>query len=633
MEVYEQEFDEFDAFFDSTVIDAPPSPAPQTIKNDPIVIVKKEKAVQNARQKDTTSSFMMEDRSAEEAAWAAQKSRSKKAVLEVEERTSGIPRRKDLPAEPPKLQKLPSNRSLHSNPVPPTPPPPKKRPKKPVNPGLAMLATMDELARLTQLVDTQKLKNSELERENKTLKIVNRRQELAIQKMDKDNADMPRIVQQLSEELRGLRIAHSHCSAKIANADRSSQMHIEENLRLHDQLQKLTAQLRAKHPLEETEHYHKVHEHDRKEEERHKRKTSELYQRPQPEPRQKKPSVPKQKIPKRQEPVHHEVENHVHEESTIVPKDDEDPVPSPIEFETKPPTRATREIPSFRKKPQEDPLPDISNPKPVDGSAKPNFKPSFLPRRGKDAEPSSFKPSISVKEEEDVPTVKELEKIEADGRYSWDEPKTTELDSYIPASENKPVTIKRDAAVDKPSQKPVNDKPIWMSGGGNSGSTEMVSESRPPMKPSGLRSSTEPTMQFTGPGSSTETPMQPSSFRSTIATEPPAQPSGFRSSTDPPSFRSTITSDPSSQPLIASEPKKPLWMSNPADTHPTSNPVLNSSQDTSPSQRRESQPLWLQEKPSTQAPKERPSFLDPPTQTARPVSGGIESDIEEEYIT
>ncbi|KAJ3217961.1 hypothetical protein HDU67_006989 [Dinochytrium kinnereticum] len=152
-------------------------------------------------------------------------------------------------SEDTRLRKIPSKGNMFEKPPTASPlaPLPKKKPKKPVSSGAALMANFEELTRVMQQLDGLKIKLLEAEKEIKTLKIVNRRQELAIQKMDKDHADMPRVMQQLTDELRGLRAAHNVCNSKIASAEKSSQAHIDENLKLHEQIHRLNSLLKAKH--------------------------------------------------------------------------------------------------------------------------------------------------------------------------------------------------------------------------------------------------------------------------------------------------------------------------------------------------------------------------------------------------
>ncbi|KAJ3196695.1 hypothetical protein HK101_008034 [Irineochytrium annulatum] len=139
--------------------------------------------------------------------------------------------------------------------------PPKKErsfglPQKKNGPG-QNLPYMDEIARLLSLNDTLRIKIGALEGEVKDYRIVNRRQELAIQKMDKQQDDMPQVLHGLASELKGLRSIHAGCNARIANAEKSSQAHIDENIKLQNQVMKLNKILQARH-LDDNEKQKKI---------------------------------------------------------------------------------------------------------------------------------------------------------------------------------------------------------------------------------------------------------------------------------------------------------------------------------------------------------------------------------------
>jgi hypothetical protein len=61
---------------------------------------------------------------------------------------------------------------------------------------------VDEIIRLTKLIDDQKDQLRKYSDEVKTLKIVNARQDKAISKMDKDHLNIPKILHTLNEEVR-----------------------------------------------------------------------------------------------------------------------------------------------------------------------------------------------------------------------------------------------------------------------------------------------------------------------------------------------------------------------------------------------------------------------------------------------
>ncbi|KAJ3286086.1 Lebercilin [Borealophlyctis nickersoniae] len=104
----------------------------------------------------------------------------------------------------------------------------------------------EEMDRLIHIIDEQKLKIQELMEERKTLKIITQRQEKAIQRMDKDQGDLPRMVRTLTEEVRGLKIERERTRDRLAAAERSSQTQLDENIRLQTLVNQMSATLRHK---------------------------------------------------------------------------------------------------------------------------------------------------------------------------------------------------------------------------------------------------------------------------------------------------------------------------------------------------------------------------------------------------
>ncbi|KAJ3405075.1 hypothetical protein HDV05_006772 [Chytridiales sp. JEL 0842] len=161
----------------------------------------------------------------------------------------------DPPKAKPALSKQNSQASFHSHSN--GSAKPKQQQRKPPRPkpmpvAVAMAANFEEVARLTSVVDSLKAKLREYEEERKTMKIVNKRQDLALQKMDKEQTSLPLLVQSLNNELKVVKSAHAGCAAKIAIAEKSSAEHIEETLRLQKEVSKLTQQLKSRH-LDEME--------------------------------------------------------------------------------------------------------------------------------------------------------------------------------------------------------------------------------------------------------------------------------------------------------------------------------------------------------------------------------------------
>ncbi|KAJ3028808.1 UNVERIFIED_CONTAM: hypothetical protein HDU68_000849 [Siphonaria sp. JEL0065] len=98
---------------------------------------------------------------------------------------------------------------------------------------------VDQVSKLAAVIDELKLKLRERDEEIKTLKIVNRRQDIAIHRTDKNQQDLPKLLQHQSEELRALKHTHSTCALRISNAEKSSQEYIEETIQLREKLAKM----------------------------------------------------------------------------------------------------------------------------------------------------------------------------------------------------------------------------------------------------------------------------------------------------------------------------------------------------------------------------------------------------------
>jgi hypothetical protein len=73
--------------------------------------------------------------------------------------------------------------------------------------AIALAANFEEMAKLTSVIDSLKAKVKEYEDERKTMKIINKRQDMALQKMDKEQVELPRIVQRLNDELKVIKVS------------------------------------------------------------------------------------------------------------------------------------------------------------------------------------------------------------------------------------------------------------------------------------------------------------------------------------------------------------------------------------------------------------------------------------------
>ncbi|KAI8613161.1 hypothetical protein BC830DRAFT_1170488 [Chytriomyces sp. MP71] len=122
---------------------------------------------------------------------------------------------------------------------------PQPRPM-PTSSSIAIRPDVDQKLRLATIIDELKLKLRDRDEEVKTLKIINRRQDIAIRHTDKSVNDLPRLYQQQTDELRALKHFHASCAGKVANAEKSSQEHIEEAVQLREKISKLNAAMRVK---------------------------------------------------------------------------------------------------------------------------------------------------------------------------------------------------------------------------------------------------------------------------------------------------------------------------------------------------------------------------------------------------
>ncbi|KAJ3207474.1 hypothetical protein HDU82_003696 [Entophlyctis luteolus] len=112
--------------------------------------------------------------------------------------------------------------------------------------SLGSLSNIDQLAKLQTQVDSLKSLLKEKEEEIKTLKIVRPMQDIAIRNNDKTQVEIPRQYQYQTEELRVLKQTHSHCLQKISSAEKSSQEHIEETIRLKDTIAKMSVLIKSR---------------------------------------------------------------------------------------------------------------------------------------------------------------------------------------------------------------------------------------------------------------------------------------------------------------------------------------------------------------------------------------------------
>ncbi|OAJ39625.1 hypothetical protein BDEG_23457 [Batrachochytrium dendrobatidis JEL423] len=103
--------------------------------------------------------------------------------------------------------------------------------------------SLSEMTRLMQIIDEQKVFISQLRAEQRTLNIVNLRQEKAIQKSDRDRGDMPRVIHAMNEELRVAKIEKSRHMDKISHLQKKTQHQAQEIHRLQNKCNVLHDQI------------------------------------------------------------------------------------------------------------------------------------------------------------------------------------------------------------------------------------------------------------------------------------------------------------------------------------------------------------------------------------------------------
>ncbi|KAJ3318221.1 hypothetical protein HDU76_000895 [Blyttiomyces sp. JEL0837] len=117
---------------------------------------------------------------------------------------------------------------------------------KEYNNRFGSLANMDEITRITGQMDAMKIKLRAYEEERKTMKMIFRQQDLALKRMDKEQAGFPQVIQNLSDELRLAKNSHAEYVIKLMNAEKTSKSYIEEILRLQAEVAKAKSIMKAR---------------------------------------------------------------------------------------------------------------------------------------------------------------------------------------------------------------------------------------------------------------------------------------------------------------------------------------------------------------------------------------------------
>nr|KAJ3422083.1 hypothetical protein HK105_001256 [Polyrhizophydium stewartii] len=114
-----------------------------------------------------------------------------------------------------------------------------KRNKKPAIDFAHMAsASLEEIARLVQTIDEQKAQIAQLLDEQRTLKIVKK----AIQRSDKEQGDLPRVIRSMNEELRSAEKSKYH--ERILALEKTGQAQTEEIYRLQEKIHVLNVKLK-----------------------------------------------------------------------------------------------------------------------------------------------------------------------------------------------------------------------------------------------------------------------------------------------------------------------------------------------------------------------------------------------------
>ncbi|KAI8826921.1 uncharacterized protein EV422DRAFT_17594 [Fimicolochytrium jonesii] len=102
----------------------------------------------------------------------------------------------------------------------------------------------DDIAKLVAVIDEQRVTIAKLKDELRTSRIVAQRQEKAIQQLNKDQNDFPRLYSHLNTEIRGLKLEKRRDRANFEQLSHNAQSQVAENVRLRALVQKLQSENR-----------------------------------------------------------------------------------------------------------------------------------------------------------------------------------------------------------------------------------------------------------------------------------------------------------------------------------------------------------------------------------------------------
>eukprot|EP00842_Homolaphlyctis_polyrhiza_P001321 jgi/Hompol1/218/HPOL_002459-RA len=130
--------------------------------------------------------------------------------------------------------------------------------RKPIDFAHMASASLGEINRLVQIIDEQKAYISRLIEEQRTLKIINSRQERAIIRSDKEQGDLPIVIRSMNEELRVSRVEKQKHQERIMMLEKTSQSQTDEIYRLNEKITSLNLKLKSSETADVIELRHQI---------------------------------------------------------------------------------------------------------------------------------------------------------------------------------------------------------------------------------------------------------------------------------------------------------------------------------------------------------------------------------------
>ncbi len=118
-------------------------------------------------------------------------------------------------------------------------------------------ASMDEINRLSQIINDQKLQISQMGKEIKTLRTVTSRQEKAILDLDKEQGEFPHMMKELRADLKTLKCEKQKHASRSSSLEKLSQSQFDQINRLKEKLDRMNQIIKSadnseKHILQNT---------------------------------------------------------------------------------------------------------------------------------------------------------------------------------------------------------------------------------------------------------------------------------------------------------------------------------------------------------------------------------------------